>query len=117
MENKAISTSGITAAGMAPVKNTTSFRVRYPKDYQGVRAMPDGETQEVARDAAEYFANLGIGEIVDAESEAAATSAKEIIDLIAAADTIEALDALIAKDEARKTVMEAYKARKTALKK
>lgn len=54
------------AEGQDLVKQkTVDFLVKYPKNYTGLKIMAEGSVQNVALDAAEHFAKMGIGSIVE----------------------------------------------------
>jgi hypothetical protein len=58
-----------------PYKNPgdVEFEVKYPKDYKGVKHMPEGAVT-ISKESAEQFTAMGIGKVVETkEAEAAKT--------------------------------------------
>lgn len=123
------STAAVTMQAMSSGPQTAyknpgdvEFEVKYPKDYTGVKHMPEGPVV-VSKEVAEQFKQLGIGKIVSAEEVATdesetgvpAITAKELIEKINAAETAEAVDALLPEGEERTTVLKAVEARKKQL--
>lgn len=56
----------IISRGEAPTSthpNDVFFKVKYPKDWEGEKTMPEGVVV-VSKESAEHFASLGIGSIV-----------------------------------------------------
>lgn len=45
-------------------KNDVKFKVKYGKDYKGVKKMPEGSVQIVSKELADKFISLGIGSII-----------------------------------------------------
>jgi hypothetical protein len=96
------------------------FVVKYPEGYEGPKHMPEGPVT-ISKESAEQFTALGIGHVAGDEAEASVASdnqssskvtlkADEVIAQINAAETAEAVEALIV-GETRKTVLAAADAR------
>lgn len=64
-----ITIQGISKQGDAPYKNPgdVRFLVEYPKDYKGIKQMPEGPVI-ISKESAAIFTEMGIGKVVQ-ESE------------------------------------------------
>lgn len=123
MDNLSIGTAttqAISSPAVKPVRNANDvdFEVKYSKDFKGERHMPEGPVV-LSKEVAAQFAALGIGQIVEDEKPETAkvvpVKADDLIAQINAAETTEAVEALLQDGEARKTVLAAADARKKAL--
>lgn len=44
--------------------NDVRFKVKYRKDFDGAKSLPEGSIQVVAKESAEHFTKLGMGSII-----------------------------------------------------